>query len=152
MSTTTARSLLNAARLRVLRAATNTSSSTAATTATMTRTSTAVRRLLQVSTSSSYTSSIRRYGSKPSMTDSSNIDLRSDTVTLPCKRLRAAMSGAKVGDDVFGEDPTVSRLEECVAMLLGKEKGLLVPRCGLPFVWCLAYLEPEVPPAQIAVS
>lgn len=38
------------------------------------------------------------------------------------------MSGAKVGDDVFGEDPTVNRLEECAAMLLGKEKGLLVPR------------------------
>ncbi|CAN0383828.1 unnamed protein product, partial [Laminaria digitata] len=55
------------------------------------------------------------------------VDLRSDTVTLPCKRLRAAMAGAKVGDDVFGEDPTVSRLEECVAMLLGKEKGLFVP-------------------------
>lgn len=65
------------------------------------------------------------------MTDESNVDLRSDTVTLPCKRLRAAMSGARVGDDVFGEDPTVSKLEECVAMLLGKEQGLLVPRCGV---------------------
>lgn len=57
------------------------------------------------------------------------VDLRSDTMTKPCKRLRAAMSGAVVGDDVFGEDPTVSRLEDCVAHLLGKEKGLLVPRC-----------------------
>lgn len=56
------------------------------------------------------------------------VDLRSDTVTKPCNRLREAMSGAQVGDDVFGEDPTVSRLEECVAYLLGKEKGLLVPR------------------------
>lgn len=56
------------------------------------------------------------------------VDLRSDTVTKPCKRLREAMSGARVGDDVFGEDPTVSRLEDCVAFLLGKEKGLLVPR------------------------
>lgn len=64
------------------------------------------------------------------MTDESNVDLRSDTVTKPCSRLRAAMSGAKVGDDVFGEDPTVSRLEECVAMLLGKDQGLFVPRCG----------------------
>lgn len=57
------------------------------------------------------------------------VDLRSDTVTKPCKRLREAMSHAQVGDDVFGEDPTVSRLEDCVAYLLGKEKGLLVPRC-----------------------
>lgn len=56
------------------------------------------------------------------------VDLRSDTMTKPCKRLRAAMSGAVVGDDVFGEDPTVSRLEDCVAHLVGKEKGLLVPR------------------------
>lgn len=58
------------------------------------------------------------------------VDLRSDTVTKPCKRLREAMSTAQVGDDVFGEDPTVSRLEDCVAYLLGKEKGLLVPRCA----------------------
>ena len=72
----------------------------------------------------------RAYGSKPVVTDASTVvDLRSDTVTLPCKRLRAAMAGAKVGDDVFGEDPSVSRLEECVAMLLGKERGLFVPRC-----------------------
>lgn len=56
------------------------------------------------------------------------VDLRSDTMTKPCKRLRAAMAGAQVGDDVFGEDPTVVKLEECVAYLLGKEKGLLVPR------------------------
>lgn len=40
-----------------------------------------------------------------------------------------AMSNAVVGDDVFGEDPTVSKLEQYVAMLLGKEEGLLVPRC-----------------------
>ena len=57
------------------------------------------------------------------------VDLRSDTMTKPCQRLRAAMSGAHVGDDMFGEDPTVSRLEEYVAYVLGKEKGLLVPRC-----------------------
>lgn len=64
------------------------------------------------------------------VTDASTVvDFRSDTVTLPCKRLRAAMAGAKVGDDVFGEDPSVSRLEGCVAMLLGKERGLFVPRC-----------------------
>eukprot|EP00904_Undaria_pinnatifida_P005411 jgi/Undpi1/19/HiC_scaffold_1.g00019.m1 len=69
----------------------------------------------------------RSYGSTPLVTDASTVDLRSDTVTLPCQRLRAAMAGAKVGDDVFGEDPTVKRLEECVAMLLGKERGLFVP-------------------------
>lgn len=56
------------------------------------------------------------------------VDLRSDTMTQPCKRLRAAMSVAEVGDDVFGEDPTVSKLEEYVAMLLCKDQGLLVPR------------------------
>ncbi|CAM9795958.1 unnamed protein product [Ectocarpus sp. 12 AP-2014] len=60
-------------------------------------------------------------------TPTAAVDLRSDTMTKPCKRLRAAMAGAEVGDDVFGEDPTVVRLEDCVAYLLGKEKGLLVP-------------------------
>lgn len=50
-------------------------------------------------------------------------------MTQPCKRLREAMRFAEVGDDVHGEDPTVSKLEAYVAMLLGKEKGLLVPRC-----------------------
>lgn len=56
------------------------------------------------------------------------VDLRSDTVTQPCKKLRQAMSWAAVGDDVFGEDPTVSNLETYVAMLLGKEEGIFVPR------------------------
>ncbi|CAM9616307.1 unnamed protein product [Ectocarpus sp. 13 AM-2016] len=60
-------------------------------------------------------------------TPTAAVDLRSDTMTKPCKRLRAAMAGAEVGDDVFGEDPTVVRLEDYVAYLLGKEKGLLVP-------------------------
>jgi threonine aldolase len=55
------------------------------------------------------------------------IDLRSDTVTKPTPGLRAAMSAAEVGDDVFGEDPTVNRLEERVADLLGKEAALYVP-------------------------
>jgi threonine aldolase len=55
------------------------------------------------------------------------IDLRSDTVTKPTPGMRAAMSGAEVGDDVFGEDPTVNRLEERVAGLLGKEAALYVP-------------------------
>jgi threonine aldolase len=55
------------------------------------------------------------------------IDLRSDTVTKPTPGMRAAMSAAEVGDDVFGEDPTVNRLEERVADLLGKEAALYVP-------------------------
>src|SRR5262249_58559097 len=55
------------------------------------------------------------------------IDLRSDTVTRPTPAMRAAMSAAEVGDDVFREDPTVNRLEERVAALLGKEAALYVP-------------------------
>src|SRR5436190_3995823 len=55
------------------------------------------------------------------------IDLRSDTVTRPTPAMRAAMLAAEVGDDVFGEDPTVNRLEETVAALLGKEAALFVP-------------------------
>ncbi len=55
------------------------------------------------------------------------IDLRSDTVTRPTDRMRRAMSEALVGDDVFGEDPTVNRLEERVARLLGKEAALYAP-------------------------
>jgi len=52
------------------------------------------------------------------------IDLRSDTVTRPSAAMREAMADAPVGDDVFGEDPTVNRLQEYVADLFGKEKGL----------------------------
>ena len=55
------------------------------------------------------------------------IDLRSDTVTRPTPAMRAAMQAADVGDDVFHEDPTVNRLEERVAALLGKEAALFVP-------------------------
>ena len=55
------------------------------------------------------------------------IDLRSDTVTRPTKGMRRAMLEAPVGDDVFGEDPTVNRLEEYVADLLGKEAALYAP-------------------------
>lgn len=54
------------------------------------------------------------------------IDLRSDTVTKPTAAMREAMSRAEVGDDVYGEDPTVRRLEETAAALLGKEAGLFV--------------------------
>ncbi|HVA20551.1 MAG TPA: threonine aldolase family protein [Candidatus Micrarchaeia archaeon] len=55
------------------------------------------------------------------------IDLRSDTVTLPSSAMRAAMAAAPVGDDQFGEDPSINRLQERVAALLGKERGLWVP-------------------------
>src|SRR5262245_38629048 len=55
------------------------------------------------------------------------IDLRSDTVTKPTPEMRRAMFEAEVGDDVYGEDPTVNRLEQRAATILGKEAGLLVP-------------------------
>jgi threonine aldolase len=55
------------------------------------------------------------------------IDLRSDTVTRPSPKMREAMAAADVGDDVFGEDPTVNRLQEKVATLLGKDAALFVP-------------------------
>jgi len=55
------------------------------------------------------------------------IDLRSDTVTVPTSEMRRAIAEAEVGDDVFGEDPTVNRLQEMVAEKLGKEAALFVP-------------------------
>ncbi|HEV8058251.1 MAG TPA: low-specificity L-threonine aldolase [Gemmataceae bacterium] len=55
------------------------------------------------------------------------IDLRSDTVTRPTPAMRDAIRSAEVGDDVFGEDPTVNRLQKHVAALLGKEAALFVP-------------------------
>jgi threonine aldolase len=55
------------------------------------------------------------------------IDLRSDTVTKPSPAMREAMAQAEVGDDVFGEDPTVNRLQGVAARLLGKEAALFVP-------------------------
>src|SRR5439155_78746 len=55
------------------------------------------------------------------------VDLRSDTVTRPTPAMRKAMAEAEVGDDVYGEDPTVVRLQEKVAGLLGFEAALWVP-------------------------
>jgi len=55
-----------------------------------------------------------------------NIDIRSDTVTKPSKGMREAMFNAEVGDDVFGEDPTINKLQERCAKLTGKEKALYV--------------------------
>ena len=60
-------------------------------------------------------------------TPSHIIDLRSDTVTQPCDGMRDAMRNAEVGDDVNGDDPTVIRLQEKVAKMLGKQAGLFVP-------------------------
>jgi len=55
------------------------------------------------------------------------IDLRSDTVTLPTEEMRRAMAEAEVGDDVYGEDPTIQELESLAAKILGKEAALFVP-------------------------
>jgi threonine aldolase len=55
------------------------------------------------------------------------IDLRSDTVTRPSAAMRSAIAAAPVGDDQYGEDPTVNRLQEQIAALLGKEAALFVP-------------------------
>ncbi|MDD2954716.1 MAG: low-specificity L-threonine aldolase [Oscillospiraceae bacterium] len=56
-----------------------------------------------------------------------SIDLRSDTVTQPTGEMRRAMAAAEVGDDVYGDDPTVRRLEELAAETLGKKAALFVP-------------------------
>src|SRR6478672_3137679 len=55
------------------------------------------------------------------------IDLRSDTVTKPTEKMRSAMATAEVGDDVYGEDPTVNKLQERAAAIFGKEAALFVP-------------------------
>ena len=61
------------------------------------------------------------------MDTSNTIDLRSDTVTKPTPAMRRAMAEAEVGDDVYGEDPTVNRLEKRAAEIFGKEAALFVP-------------------------
>ena len=61
------------------------------------------------------------------MPDSRLIDLRSDTVTKPTPAMRRAMAEAEVGDDVYGEDPTVNRLEQRAAEVIGKEAAVFVP-------------------------
>ena len=55
------------------------------------------------------------------------IDLRSDTVTQPTAEMWAAISSAKLGDDVFGDDPTVIRLEEVTSEVLGTEAAIFMP-------------------------
>lgn len=64
------------------------------------------------------------------------IDLRSDTVTLPTPMMRQAMSQAELGDDVFGEDPTVNRLEKMAAERVGKEAALFVASGTMGNVVC----------------
>ena len=69
------------------------------------------------------------------------IDLRSDTVTWPTQAMRAAMAEAPVGDDVYGDDPTVNELETLAAKLVGKEAALFVPTGTFGnqlalFTWC----------------
>ena len=68
------------------------------------------------------------------------IDLRSDTVTRPTEAMRAAMASAEVGDDVYGEDPTVRLLEERVAGLLGKQAALFTPTGSMANVLALRSL------------
>ena len=53
------------------------------------------------------------------------IDLRSDTVTKPTDEMREAMAKAEVGDDVYGEDPSINELQDRAAAMMGKEAGLL---------------------------
>ena len=69
------------------------------------------------------------------------IDIRSDTVTQPTAEMRKAMAEAEVGDDVYGDDPNVNRLEELGAAMLGKEAALFVPSGTFGnqlalFTWC----------------
>lgn len=55
------------------------------------------------------------------------IDLRSDTVTMPTDEMRQAMANAEVGDDVYGDDPTINKLEKLAAQIIGKESAIFVP-------------------------
>jgi len=70
----------------------------------------------------------------------SMVDLRSDTVTRPTDAMRRAMAEAEVGDDVYGEDPTVNRLQDVVADLLGKDAALFVPSGTMANQICLHVL------------
>lgn len=63
------------------------------------------------------------------------IDLRSDTVTMPSEGMRQAMYKAEVGDDVYGEDPSIRRLEELMAELSGKEERLFMSLVVPKAIW-----------------
>jgi threonine aldolase len=66
-------------------------------------------------------------GNERPVTTTKTIDLRSDTVTLPTEEMREAIARATLGDDVYGEDPTVNQLERIAASIMGKEAAMLVP-------------------------
>ena len=70
------------------------------------------------------------------------VDLRSDTVTRPTDAMRAAMAAADVGDDVYGEDPTVNALEARVAELFGHEAALFTPTGSMANQICLQLVCP----------
>jgi threonine aldolase len=71
------------------------------------------------------------------------VDLRSDTLTRPTDAMRAAMAAAEVGDDVYGEDPAVNRLEEQVADLFGHEAAVFVPSGTMGNQICLRLVVPS---------
>jgi threonine aldolase len=71
------------------------------------------------------------------------VDLRSDTITRPTEGMRAAMAAADVGDDVYGEDPTVTALEERVADLFGHEAAVFVPSGTMGNQICLRLVVPS---------
>ena len=72
------------------------------------------------------------------------VDLRSDTVTQPTAAMRAAMMAAPLGDDVFGDDPTVNALQERLAALLGFEAALFMPTgTQSNLCACLLYTSPS---------
>jgi threonine aldolase len=73
----------------------------------------------------------------------SPVDLRSDTLTRPTEAMRAVMAAAEVGDDVYGEDPAVNRLEEQVAQLFGHEAAVFVPSGTMGNQICLRLLVPS---------
>lgn len=79
------------------------------------------------------------------MSPSPTVDLRSDTVTKPGEAMLAAMAAAPVGDDVYGEDPTVEQLQDVVADLLGHEAGLFTPTGSMAN---LIAIRCHVPPGQ----
>ena len=72
-----------------------------------------------------------------SSSDTISVDLRSDTVTRPSAAMRRAIAEAVVGDMVFGDDPTVLRLEAMAADMLGKEAGLFVPSGTMGNLLCV---------------
>jgi threonine aldolase len=75
------------------------------------------------------------------------IDLRSDTLTKPTPEMRRAMAEAEVGDDVYGEDPTINRLQEKAAALMGKEAALFVPSGSMGN--CVSLMSQSAPGAEV---